>query len=347
MDQRLKLAIEAGHVALTRAEAETGRIALWGPGADTDLSFLDPDRVVVLQNFKPDAEAFEARGFSVFPETTAAAQGMFEQSLVFLPRARGALRDRVARASAQTQGPLIIDGLKTEGADSLYKALKPIAELGAAFSKSHGKTFEARFEQNSEGLEGWRGEMSEAVPGFQTYPGVFSADKIDRGSALLVEHLPQKLSGHWADFGAGWGFLSKAICERGVAHVDCIEADHAALSCAQVNLEGAPAAFYWEDIRHFAPRASYDGIISNPPFHVSRKSDARLGQAFIDAAAQALSPRGRFWMVANRHLPYEASLETCFAQWSEVASADGFKVFCAERPRSKAPARVSVRRNAR
>ena len=43
--------------------------------------------------------------------------------------------------------------------------------------------------------------------------GIFSADHIDPGSALLAEHLPKNLRGRVADLGAGWGFLSRAALE--------------------------------------------------------------------------------------------------------------------------------------
>jgi 16S rRNA (guanine1207-N2)-methyltransferase len=68
-------------------------------------------------------------------------------------------------------------------------------------------------------------------------------------------------------------------------------------------------------------------IVSNPPFHAQDRADRpELGQRFIAAAAHALAPRGRLWLVANRHLPYEESLGTHFATVRTVAQAEGFKV---------------------
>jgi len=73
-------------------------------------------------------------------------------------------------------------------------------------------------------------------------------------------------------------------------------------------------------------------VIANPPFHTSRKSDPSLGIAFLEAAARVLKPQGQFWMVANRHLPYEAHLERLFAQWECVQEQDGFKIISASGP---------------
>jgi 16S rRNA (guanine1207-N2)-methyltransferase len=71
----------------------------------------------------------------------------------------------------------------------------------------------------------------------------------------------------------------------------------------------------------------YDVIVTNPPFHASGRADRPdIGRAFIAAAAAALVPAGRLWLVANRHLPYEAELARHFSQVRCVLQHDGFKV---------------------
>jgi 16S rRNA (guanine1207-N2)-methyltransferase len=70
-----------------------------------------------------------------------------------------------------------------------------------------------------------------------------------------------------------------------------------------------------------------------PPFHTTRSADPALGQGFIAAAARNLTRNGDLWMVANRHLPYEATLNDVFAQVQEVTGDNRFKVFHASRPR--------------
>ena len=46
--------------------------------------------------------------------------------------------------------------------------------------------------------------------GFWSQPGVFSWDRIDPGSALLLVHLPA-LSGRGADLGCGIGVLARSV----------------------------------------------------------------------------------------------------------------------------------------
>ncbi len=80
--------------------------------------------------------------------------------------------------------------------------------------------------------------------------------------------------------------------------------------------------------------AGADHAVTNPPFHTGRTGTPELGQAFIRAAARMLKPKGRLWLVANRHLPYEQALEEAFASQQTVEQTAGFKVIRAERPRS-------------
>ena len=70
----------------------------------------------------------------------------------------------------------------------------------------------------------------------------------------------------------------------------------------------------------------------NPPFHQGRAAEPQIGQAFVSAAARILSPSGGLWMVANRHLPYEAELKTRFVQVTEIGGDARFKLFHAARP---------------
>ena len=171
------------------------------------------------------------------------------------------------------------------------------------------------------------------APGFVTLPGVFSADGPDPGSRALAAALPERLPRRMADLGAGWGWLSAQVLARpGVEELHLIEADHAALACARANVTDPRAVFHWADATRFRPPAPLDGVVMNPPFHSGRAADPALGAAFIRAAAGMLGTSGRLWMVANRHLPYEAALAQVFREVAEIGGDGGFKVFLAARP---------------
>ena len=91
------------------------------------------------------------------------------------------------------------------------------------------------------------------------------------------------------------------------------------------NGSNAALGFHWHDVTR-GLNSCYDFIVTNPPFHQGRADLPQIGRAFIVAAAAALQPGGRFWLVANRHLPYEAELAKHFKRVHCVVEAKGFKV---------------------
>ncbi len=169
--------------------------------------------------------------------------------------------------------------------------------------------------------------------GFWTAPGVFSADGVDLASALLADVLPEKLGVQVADLGAGWGFLSAHVLTReDVEAVHLVEAGHMALECARHNVTDTRAQFHWADATTWEPPHRMDTVVMNPPFHTTRAAEPAIGQAFVAAAARVLTANGTLWMVANRHLPYEAELKKRFADVEEIGGDARFKLFCARRP---------------
>ena len=170
--------------------------------------------------------------------------------------------------------------------------------------------------------------------GFWTAPGVFSADAVDPASELLAQALPDKLGKQVGDLGAGWGYLSAHVLTRAtVEAVHLVEADHMALECARRNVTDPRAVFHWADATTWSAPVRLDGIVMNPPFHTGRAADPALGQAFVQAAAARLGPQGALWMVANRHLPYEQTLQAAFAHVVEIGGDSRFKLFHATRPK--------------
>ena len=321
---RLSLAFENDTVALPTA----GQIAVFGPVAGQDLSALPKDRLQLIQGFYPDHQFFSERGYSVVTQ----AEGESAAAVVFLPRAKAEGRQLLSTAMKLTDGgPVIVDGLKSSGIDSFQKDCRKLgATIGAVYSKAHGKTFTA----NGGDFSSWQvGATFNGPKGFVTAPGVFSADGIDPGSAVLAAALPEKLKGRVADLGAGWGYLATEILKRpGVTACHLIEADHAALDCARKNVDDPRADFHWADATEFMFDEGFDQIVMNPPFHTGRAAEPALGRAFIASAARLLAPRGTLWLVANRHLPYESALSTSFKDVSELTGDRSFKVFRAAKP---------------
>ena len=326
MSVRLSLALETGGFALP---AE-GRIAVFHPRMDHDLSPLPKERLLLIQPMRAEYDAFSAQGYDCRPDLPADMR--FAAALVFLPRAKAQARMNVAQAAAVTDGPVLVDGAKTDGIDSIYKALRKETSPSAPVSKAHGKVF--WFDGEKDLLSDWLPEGETLVDGFVTLPGVFSADGIDPASRLLAEALPAKLGHSVADLGAGWGYLSRQILTHAeVEELHLVEANHDALSCARRNVDDPRAQFHWADVRGWKEPGTMNAVVMNPPFHSGRSAEPELGQAFITAAAAMLTGSGSLWMVANRHLPYEATLAERFVKVEEVEGDNRFKVLHASRPK--------------
>ena len=332
LSERLSLALSGGDLTLPA----TGRIAVFAPRAGADLSMLPQDRVQIITAFRPDHDAFATAGYACARQP----EGVFTAALVCLPRAKAQGRALLAQAcAAVTPGALVIvDGQKTDGIESMLRDLRGQGVQPAVLSKAHGKIL--WFAAQSMPAD-WHPRGPQPVAdGFVTAEGVFSADGIDPASRLLADSLPEKLGTHVVDLGAGWGYLAARILARdNVRSLDLVEADHSALECARRNVTDPRAQFHWADATTWRPATAVDAVVMNPPFHSGRAADPDLGRAFIAAAATMLAPQGRLWMVANRHLPYEATLAQHFAEVVELAGDNRFKILAAARPLSKSRAR--------
>lgn len=299
---------------------------LVGARGTDDLAPLDPARTQVAQGHFPDHAALRARGFSAMPRV----EGQFAHVIVVLPRSKAAARHNILTYSKRVLpgGSFWIDGQKTEGVDSVLKDIRRFGLITDVHSKAHGKIFRVDHAVLQQLPQDWIAKPVEIIPGFTTQPGVFSADAVDPGSMLLARHLPDKLPARLVDFGAGWGWLAaQALMKTGVETVHLVESDFDSLELARLNVRDPRAQFHWADARAFRLPEPVNGLIMNPPFHIGRKADPALGAAFVAAAAQLLTTAGRLWMVANRHLPYEAQLRHHFAHVEETGGDSRYKIF--------------------
>ena len=323
---RWTLAVDSGEIAPPAGPV----LAMQARG---DVSFDGfPGPVTVVQGFKPDHDRLAARGLTVVTEP----EGSFDAALIQIVKSRAASFSAIAEAMGHLPpGALVmVDGQKEEGIEAIVKALRLVVEVEGVMSKAHGKL--AWFRRPAtlpQQVLDWIAAPQQTEAGYVTAPGGFSADGPDRGSEILVALVPE-LTGRVADWGAGWGYIAGEILaeQEGIATLDLIEADHAMLDCAQMNIDDPRARFHWADATTFQPEAGYDAILCNPPFHTGRRADPDLGRAFIAAAARALAPKGRFFMVANRHLPYEGTLKAAFGTGRLLGELEGYKIYEAAKP---------------
>jgi 16S rRNA (guanine1207-N2)-methyltransferase len=288
------------------------------------------------QSFKPFADALARDGFDV---AEPADDARFKLVLLLPPRQRDEARAWFAKAARHAEGGVVVACVpNAEGAKSAQADLAALLGSVSHLSKHKCRVFWGSSEARNETLlESWLAldRPQKNAAGYVSRPGLFAWDRVDNASALLAAHLPDDLHGRVADFGAGYGYLAAQLIARcpNVSALDLYEAEARALEPARLNLEQA----MWEHRRELAVDVQwhdvttgvaqrYDAVVCNPPFHQGRADLPELGRAFIAQAARALLPQGRLLLVANRHLPYEATLTAQFEQVRTVVTQEGFKV---------------------
>jgi 16S rRNA (guanine1207-N2)-methyltransferase len=291
--------------------------------------------LVCEQSFKPDADALQRSHLAVGHSDDR----KYPLVMLLPPRQRDEARALMARAIATTQpgGRVMASVSNDAGARSSESDLAKLAGPLNTMTKNKCRVFwtEPLHGPADTALAAEWSALDAARPiaegRFVSRPGVFAWDRVDPASALLASHLPD-LAGCAADLGAGFGYLSVQLltrCPR-ILHLDLYEAEQRALDLAKINLASlttrATLEYHWHDVTAGLPH-QYDVIITNPPFHTQSSADRPdIGRRFITSAAAALNPGGSLWLVANRHLPYEAVLTDSFGKVRTVAQEHGFKI---------------------
>jgi 16S rRNA (guanine1207-N2)-methyltransferase len=231
--------------------------------------------------------------------------------------------------------PLTVMAPKDKGGTRIAKELEAFGCAVEAASRRHQRicrtTRPLTFDAQAQGavdaaiVAGSPGLLD--TVGLWSQPGVFSWDRIDPGTALLLSVLPA-LTGRGADLGCGIGVIARAVLASGdVAQLDLIDVDRRASAAARKNIADDRAVFHWADVRTFKNFSDLDFVVMNPPFHDGGVEDRALGQAFVRQAHRLLRDGGTVWLVANVHLPYESLLSSSFARVTLRAEQGGYKVY--------------------
>lgn len=212
-----------------------------------------------------------------------------------------------------------------------------LKSFGCAFSERSDQHYKIYAGTKPEVLQNITAAIADGAPrivkeaGGWSQPGIFSWDRTDPGSAMLAKLMPD-FTGIGADLGCGNGFLArKILASQQVTRLTLLDIDRRALDCARLNITDPRAVFCWADMRQPQSLSGLDFIVMNPPFHSDGLQEHALGQMFIERAASMLRAGGTCWMVANRHLPYEAYLQKNFTSMTRIHEADGFKIYEATR----------------
>jgi 23S rRNA (guanine1835-N2)-methyltransferase len=170
------------------------------------------------------------------------------------------------------------------------------------------------------------------------HASLFSRDRLDPGSRLLLEHMPTDENyRRIVDLGCGNGVLGliAAALNPDATLLFCDES-YMAIASARENFHAAfadtrVAEFRVDDCLQGVDRDSRDLVLINPPFHQQHSvGDAIAWQMFKDAR-RVLVAGGELRIVGNRHLGYHAKLKKLFGNCATIAANKKFVILSATR----------------
>ncbi|MDF2182311.1 methyltransferase [Neptuniibacter sp. CAU 1671] len=237
-------------------------------------------------------------------------------------------------------GQLLLAGAKTEGIKTYFSKAKALFGEGDC-SKTAGDIWFAQLTKTSTDMSALLDDQNytriRAVAADEQFeyfskPGVFGWDKIDKGSAYLIEHLDQFLMTliepprSALDLGCGYGYLSLNLSHLDIP-VTATDNNAAAIKACEYNFNRYPI-----DAQAVADNCAeqiakkFDLIVCNPPFHAGFSVDGDLTDRFLKAAHDHLESRGIACFVTNLHIPLERKAARWFKQAEVIAANGHFKL---------------------
>ena len=170
-----------------------------------------------------------------------------------------------------------------------------------------------------------------------TRPGVFSWERLDTGTAALLDVLEVRGHARILDLGCGAGVVGVAAALQALdAQVTMLDVNAEAIRSSHRTVAENGVQDRCEvrasDVAYGVSERRFDLVVTNPPFHIDRATDLDVPAQFIRDAARVLAPGGKLYVVANRTLPYEAWLDACFGAHRSERAGRQFKVLSAVRP---------------
>ena len=166
-----------------------------------------------------------------------------------------------------------------------------------------------------------------------TASGVFSADRLDKGTQVLLDHVPDPpATGRFLDLGCGWGPIALALAlaspdaEVLAADVNERAVDLTARNASAAGLTGvraAEAGALGAELRASGQRL--DLIWSNPPVRIGKEAL----HALLEDWLPLLTDDGEAWLVVGKNLGADSLAAWLGSQgWAveRAASAKGFRV---------------------
>lgn len=236
-------------------------------------------------------------------------------------------------ANAQQNQEILIIGENRCGVRSAEKLLAAFGEIGKIDSARRCGLYHFSLQNRPHfNLDQyWKTYENPNLGALKIYslPGVFSANELDVGTALLLSTINTHISGDVLDLGCGAGVVGAYVKQQNPKATVLMSDIHAmALASAQKTLaenqlQGRVIAS--DVFSHI--EGKFDLIISNPPFHDGVDTAYRAVSELIKQAKWYLKDGGELRIVANAFLPYPDLLDQHFGEHEVLAKTGKFKVY--------------------
>ena len=265
-------------------------------------------------------------------------ENLHDLVIIQFPKSKAELTFTLAMVSASLSKEclVLIVGENKSGIKSIEKlTTQQLSDCAKIDSARHCLLFAANMlpAQESFILERWLKPYSftinETAINVVALPGVFSHNRLDIGTQVLLENLPKKVSGDILDFGCGAGVIASYYGKTFPnANLHLLDVSALALYSAQEtlklnNLTGQ--VFPSNSLSDV--KGKYNYVISNPPFHQGLKTNYQATETFLSKIKPHLKPRGHVIVVANSFLRYQPIMEEEIGRTQVLAKEKGFSLY--------------------
>ncbi|MGM0461913.1 MAG: methyltransferase [Fibrobacterota bacterium] len=283
-------------------------------------SHFDHHRLCRKQNIPSDF-----KDFSAHPSPISAP------ALLFLLTGSKKYDELLLSQAAQNLPPggvLYIGGETDRGIKSLGKklGLTPLAVGGGG---RLFKTHPAAVLQTKMQKETTHYNYKNKTVSADTYPGLFSYKKVDRGTQLLIHCMEniQFSQKKVLDMGCGSGILSRIALEERAQSVTATDVSAVALRATAKNTAQFSHITCCPSSMGDTLSQKYDIILTNPPFHEGKNTRYSFARPWLEGVQRLLHPQGTVYLVANSFLPYETTGASHFDVCEIIAQNYGFTVY--------------------
>ncbi|MBA1199884.1 class I SAM-dependent methyltransferase [Pseudomonas plecoglossicida] len=325
-------------VLLRQAELFQGSVLLAGLPADDLLGQLPQAHGWTWH--AGDQALLEARFAGRNQHGVEPPQAPFDAAVVFMPKSRELAAYLLNALASRLAGrELYLVGEKRGGIEGGAKLLQAFGKPRKLDSARHCQLWQVTVDNAPaatplESLaERFELPLADGPLQIVSLPGVFSHGRLDRGTALLLEHLDGLAVGPVLDFGCGAGVIGSIVKRRYPdSQVTMLDVDAFAVASSRLTLaaNGLQAEVISGDGIDAAPR-DLQVILSNPPFHTGVHTDYNASETLLKKSAEHLRSGGEIRLVANTFLRYQPYIQQALGNCKTLIEEQGFRIYQAKR----------------